>query len=330
MKGLALAQLVNDAGTLITIDRQTLDRLEASGAGWVRIAPRLGSRPGWDHQLLTIWAEVADLFRQRRIQIVGTLSHEIVAGASQAKWNSYDAAVSGAFRAAFVAAAAEICAALWWVEDWEVWNEPNAWTTPPPNQSPSGGTYIVPQAYAELLAETAAAIRRPRPKSTVILGGLFAHNLHGALNVASSGAAYLHQLYAVPVYPSPPLQPGQVRAPLWDAIGYHPYLDQGAALVPGHLNIYLDNLQAVVRQYEGRRASRPVYVTEAGWSTAHVSPAVQAANVSALYQLLQARPEVQAACWFTLRDVPQARIAFGLLDQAGDPKPAYAAFEAVR
>lgn len=119
---------------------------------------------------------------------------------------------------------------------WQVWNEPNLayyWDGDPD-----------PAEYVDLLADTAATIRRVDPGATVILAGL---------NSSPSGrrapGLFLRRLYR------------HGAAPHFDVAAIHPY----ARTISGSKRHILQLHRAIER---AGHAPTPIWVTEVGWSTA--------------------------------------------------------------
>jgi hypothetical protein len=317
----------------------------------VRFDFRLGSYgPGtWDQTILGHYRGVVGQLRQKGIEVIGLLGHGIVARPNQQAWNagqaepaSWDPTRGGPasglgsyndFLKAYVANASAIVGALQdVVGHWELWNEPNAWHQPAP---PWGGSFIYPSLYARLLHETIPAIKGRQRESTVITGGLFAHNGRGVDPGAGSGQHYLSNV-----------QQGLQRAGSGfdaDAIGLHLYQDGGQAQ-PAQSDDYLGRIGSVA-------GGRPIYITEAGWrsealQTEAIGPLApggvtlqqQAENLRTLFETCASSGHnVAATCWFTLydnRNAPPEQKTYGLVGAASTPslgarKPAFEAFQAL-
>ncbi|HXS43665.1 MAG TPA: Ig-like domain-containing protein [Solirubrobacteraceae bacterium] len=189
--------------------------------------------------------------------------------------------------------------------------------------------------YAALLRSGFAAVRRADRRAKVLVGPLTGNNF-----------AYLGALYRAGIKGH------------FDAVAVH---TDTACLDRGPQSFYRDSrgrvarftflgyrtVHAVMRAHgDGRK---PIWMTELGWSStgggicasgtwagqkpAGVSAEAQAANLRAAFHCLARDRYVQVAAWFTLQDDPaqspeEAR-HYGLLDAAGAPKPAWAAFRDV-
>ena len=69
-------------------------------------------------------------------------------------------------------------------------------------------------------------------------------------------------------------------------------------------------------------------MTEVGWPTDLVSPEVQAENLRTAYGTFRATSYVGRSYWFSVQDIPEGNIFFGLVDTNGAAKPAFAAYQA--
>ncbi len=166
---------------------------------------------------------------------------------------------------------------------------------------------------------------------TLVFGGILAHNNGGATTADNSGAPYLRDVYERGLHGQANWD-GVRRAlgsyPL-DAVGQHPYVDQGGACTGDHIRAYLGWLHGTIEDDEGRCSAKPLYVTEVAWSTTMVSPEVQATNLGMLYDACAQTPYVAARLWFELLDNPFAQLYYGVLDPHWTRKPAFAAFQRI-
>lgn len=163
----------------------------------------------------------------------------------------------------------------------ELFNEPNGNIAP-------GGTGLHPANFAHLYRAAHDVIVHEHPGTRVISGGLFAH--------AESGVAYLQQAHAaLPIH--------------WDYTGYHPYLDSGGGLQAAHLDAFIREVYA--------RSGKPLFITEVGWQTSVVGPAVQASNFATLFRVARATTLVAGVLAFTLDDAPGATppMTYGIRDK---------------
>jgi hypothetical protein len=250
------------------------------------------------------------------------------------------------------------------VSTWEVWNEPNAWTSNPSPGVFAGSSFVYPSNFAWLLKRSYAAIKAAQPgtTSTVISGGLFGHDLGGATVTAvapsgarqtvikrgtlpsaaprastvacsssvSSGADYLCHTYLM----------GQSKAgwragayPL-DRIGQHLYIDQGGLTSAAKVTSYLQDVRNAYLAFEGSATPKKTEVTEFGWvadptsTTSTRDASNQAQNVRTAYTTFRSTSYVSRADYFVAQDVPEGGVFYGLVQGDGTTKPAFAAYQA--
>ena len=202
------------------------------------------------------------------------------------------------------------------VAAWEIWNEENYdrfWPT-----GPDGG------AYARLLKAAQPAVKVADPSATVVFGGL-------ALN----DYAFVENAYrAVPDL-----------GRYYDVMATHPYTfpvappeavakDSAGRIAKGSFPGYREVRKTMLAHGD----SKPIWLTEFGWSTntvqAGVTAAQQADYLTRAYKYLDRDPYVRVACWYELRNNRWAGDANTWEDQLGlvntdfGAKPAYNAFKA--
>lgn len=348
--------------------------MQEAGAGWVRVNFRLGecfqdwTTVGCNSKTAReTYEAVIDRARSLNLQVLGLLSNESWHG-QQSDWTANNVEVAGgngdnAYIQAFAGAAGGLTGHFAGrVAHWEVWNEPNAWTSSDGSGRYSGGTFIYPSNFAWLLKRSYEAIKAADPGAVVIAGGLFGHDLGGASvtiiergqlrqvikrgdfaparapgrppgrdtsvcpSTLSSGGDYLCATYESGVA-SAKWQKG--RYP-FDHIGQHLYVDQGDATSAAKLSSYLDDLRSAYLKYEGKRTTKQTHLTEFGWQTppeGGISEATQAANLQIAYDTFRGTTYVARAYWFAIQDVPAAALYFGLLRADDSQKPAFAAYQ---
>ena len=103
-----------------------------------------------------------------------------------------------------------------------------------------------------------------------------------------------------------------------DVIGQHLYIDQGANVSATNLRNFLDALRAAYVAYEGAGTSKGTLITEFGWTTPGVDFPVQADNLQSTIAIFRALPYVRGAFWFTVQDIPEANLHYGL-QTGGEP-----------
>jgi hypothetical protein len=203
-----------------------------------------------------------------------------------------------------------------------IWNEPNLakeWGGQPPD----------PVAYTELLRRAYEAIKAADPEATVVSAGLASTNHQDA--EAVDDRVFLEAMY----------QAG--AADYFDALGAHPY---GFAYPPDDprgahdgLNLArLLDLRAIMEAHGD--GDKPIWVTELGWTTAGVgegswltvTPQQQADYLTGAWR--RARREWPWLQVFTVWNLSQGLLptdemaGYSLLDESGEPKPAYHALRA--
>ncbi|HID62325.1 MAG TPA: hypothetical protein EYP49_06245 [Anaerolineae bacterium] len=208
------------------------------------------------------------------------------------------------------------------VKGYIVWNEPNLareWSGRPPD----------PVAYTELLRQAYEAIKAADPEATVVSAGLAPTNHQDA--EAMDDRAFLEAMY----------QAGAKA--YFDALGAHPY---GFAYPPNDprgahdgLNLArLLDLRDIMEAHDD--GDKPVWVTELGWTTAGVgedsrltvTPQQQADYLTGAWR--RARREWPWLQMFTVWNLSQGlpptdeMAGYSLLDESGQPKPAYHALRA--
>ncbi len=199
------------------------------------------------------------------------------------------------------------------VKQWQVWNEPNIARSFDPEPSV--------QKYVTVLRDAHRAIRAADPSAKIALAGM-------PTDVKFSAADYLKQLYRVK---------GVKHA--FDVVAVHPYgstvHDVRAATAGVH---------AVMRK--AHDAKTPIWVSETSWGSApkdgHINQGLrgQARLLRRTLKTLAHRRRalnVHEVSWFVLRDPgPSVNVGTcswckhsGLLDRAGNPKPAWKAFRRI-
>jgi hypothetical protein len=347
-----------------------------AGAGWVRIEFRLGlcfndwTSPGCataqGANALAVYDLVVDEARGAGLQVLGLIDYTSWPGvqdqwlANNAEQNATErypncrddaGRYSGgcnAFIESFAQGAARVVAEHFngvngpLVDNWEIWNEPNAFTESPSTGVYRGGYFVYPSNFAWILRLSYEAIKAAQPNATVISGGLFAFDItepqtrsgvyegvaarsRCSANLASgqSGAAYLCATYEM----------GRLRAGWrpgtapFDHVGQHIYADQWKRTSRESLLRYLLEVRYAYREYEGESTPKQIYITEVGWTTDTVSMTVQAENLqTAFEEVFRPTPFVARAFWFLFQDEPAARLSYGLRDPDGAPKPTLEAF----
>jgi hypothetical protein len=348
--------------------------MQDAGAGWVRINFRLGNCfADWTtigcngKTALQTYDPLVNDTRSRGFNVLGLISNESWPG-NQSAWIASNTEVAtgtgdNAYIQSFAQNAAGVLAAHFdsRIGAWQVWNEPNAWTSTDDSGNPTGGTFIYPSNFAWMLKRSHSAIKSGSAGATVVSGGLFGHDQGGntvtsaanggAVNVLkrgtlvgaaakngnkptppppatcsssiSSGADYLCATYARGIENA-----GWTSGsyPL-DEIGQHIYVDIGGRTSASKITRYLKDVRDAYAFYEGATTSKRTSVTEIGWTTAFVSERVQSQNLRTAYETIRSTSYVTRGYWFFIQDIPAAQLFFGLVDPNGNQKSAYSAYQ---
>jgi hypothetical protein len=194
---------------------------------------------------------------------------------------------------------------------WELWNEPD-------NREYWLGS---PAEYAALLAAGSRGVKRGDPSARVVLGGIAGH------------LEFLEELLAK-----------HDVARVVDVVNLHSYYETWNPEPLEALSDYLTRAAELVRAHgEGE----PLWLAEVGyssfrrgnfvssWTTARFdfehTAAFQAAALLRVVALARTVAEVEQVAWYELRDLPpgtevigdQNNRHLGVLDAAGQPKPAF-------
>jgi hypothetical protein len=306
-------------------------------AGWVRLNFRLGAHyQDWTtpdsrgKSALDQYDVVVNACQAKGLHILGLLCNEAWPG-HQSDWcagNAENGLGNGdnpymqALTKAFGEIATHFSGAI---SDFEIWNEPDAWTSHPSSTVYQGGSFIYPSNFAWLLHH----VYTVRPAGvTLISGGLFGHNIGGH---PTPGDGYLADTYrqgkALANWNADLQTYG--RFPL-DAIGQHIYVDQGGSTSATTIQYFLDAVRNAAAQYEPPPLRKPTVVTEIGWNTASVSESIQASNLDVSFGLINQTSYVTRAFWFNSQDEDLVSSGFnwGTFRSDSAPKPSVKPFQA--
>ena len=188
----------------------------------------------------------------------------------------------------------------------EVWNEPNVtsfWLGGPD-----------PTRYTALLQATYTAVKSVRPNLPVLFGGVAPFTPNAPLS--GGYIDFLRKAYAAGA------------GGYFDALALHPYA------IPYNRSDYRERVLGVIARarqvaFQAQRIKIPIWITEAGFSTAGpgaVSEQAQAKRFGALYKLLARVPRLPVVVLHRFFDQPGAGDAengFGVVRTDLSPKPAY-------
>jgi hypothetical protein len=311
--------------------------------GWIRIEMRLfGSHTNWDNTILGYYDSAVNNARNAGIQVLLLIDGGSWPG-GQANWEANNSENNPGANGDNVyvegyATNAVVPIVLHFhdrVKCFELWNEPNAWTT----SYGVGGTFLYPSNYGWLLARSWEAIHIKQQLNDVVLffGGVFGHNIGGVTSYNNAGAQFIDDTYSTGTNVTKGASFNYTRTnynayPL-DGLGQHVYLNTGGTVSSNTFRQYLDWVHQACTKYEGAATPKKTFLTEFGWQTTNssnaggVSPAVQDTNLVTAFSAIQAASYVQMAIWFQWKDNPAGSLWYGVVDSSGNPKTAYADYQ---
>jgi Glycosyl hydrolase catalytic core len=295
--------------------------VDTARLGALRLDFRLDGQSSWNDALLAQYDAYVGVAQEHGYDVLGLVANEAVPS-DQTAWNGgYDATGYSPYVQQFVDTVGLLMQRYGGtIKNWEIWNEPNAWSNPDYADDPgnAGGTYILPQVYAKILAETSLqnAGTIAGQGLHLVTGGLFAHDIGGSFSPATD---YFGQLLAQGVWDW--MQANTGRRYPWDGAGYHVYIDQNGSTTGDHLMQYIDAIQALKVQYGDYT---PLWITEFGWQSWNVPESVQAANIDVALQTFESRGDVARTFVFKVDDYD----SWGIFHDYGGPKPAVGVYQA--
>jgi hypothetical protein len=338
-------------GVLLTAAKA--QEMASGGAKWVRLPFRLGGHTSWDSTVLSAYDQVVANCRNAGLTIIGLVNNESWPG-TQRDWVRSNNECSGGtgdntYIQNYVNNAVLILASRYHVNSqvtyWEIWNEPDVWTSTNPANCPSnpstiGGSYIYPSNFAWMLRRAYEAFRlNGLTNAKVISGGLLCADFTGTCD--DSGRVYLTATY----------NKGKALAG-WDTIkstygsypvdgwGQHMYVvgccrldDPGLPSSPPFLGgsalykFYLDCFYNAAVAADGS-STKKVFVTEWGWNTPSggMSLADQDYNIGVACDVYNSTAYIGAMTYFTLHDNSAAGLFYGLRLENDSAKPSWSTF----
>ena len=323
---------IDDSGNILITDA-VADRMAQSGAGWIRLHFRLGPYSSDTAQFYSTYDTIVNRLRSRGLQIVGLMSNESWPGA-QSDWQAnnwentggdgYNSYIDG-FGYAFARMASHWQSSVTY---WEIWNEPNCWSTNPSPGVYQGCSYIYPSNFAALLTHCHSQVHYYNNiPVTVISGGLFGHDISG-FSSGNAGADYLSSTYNVGINNTGKFAwtMGTYGQYPLDAIGQHIYINQAGAVSSSWFGTYLDYVHNVVTSWEGTGSAKKTWMTEFGWTTASVSEATQSSNLGTAYNVLNGKSYLKSGLQFQMDDNPSGNAYYGLFRSDLTQKPSWSTF----
>src|ERR1051326_6734166 len=334
-----------------------LGYMQQVGAGWVRVNFRLGQCfTNWTSTgcngltALQTYDKVLANVQAKNLKVLGLLSSETWPG-QQSDWTANNFENAGgngnnAYIQAFVRNAAAVLATHYngtngtLITQWEIWNEPNAWTSNPSPGVYSGSSFIYPSNFAQLVIQARTTIKNANGTAQAVSGGLLgldssaAHN--GAHNgykgkggdgncpsTVPSGGDYLCSTYGMGWQYA-----GWTKgAGPFDSVGQNLYVNQGTSTSSSNIQKYLNDLHKVYGNFGAEPSSKQTLVTEFGWTTASVSLTIQAQNLQTAYQTFKGTSYVGRGYWYRTQDLGVTSDYYGLVDTNGNQKPSFTAYQ---
>ncbi len=321
----------NNGNPLFTSSKASA--LSAAQVGWVRMEFRL--IPGhstWDSTMLGYYDTVVNTARNQGLQVLGLIDGGSWPG-SQSDWCANNWENTGGngdntYINNFAASAAVTIIQHFHdrVKVWEIWNEPNAWTSNPSPGVFTGGTYMYPSNFSQLLANTYADVKEYNGLQdvTILSGGVFGHSIGGVYSYQNAGAQYIDNVGINTVGSFAYTKSHWGTYPL-DAIGQHIYIDQGGTTTSGEFQQYISWVRQAYTKYEGSGTGKRSFITEFGWTTSSVSQSTQDQDMNISFGVIEGGNVnyVQTAIWFQWQDNPAAGLYYGVIDSSGNPKVCY-------
>ena len=321
-------------------------QLAQGEVGWVRVeASLVKGHTNWDVTMLSYYDTVVNNAHNAGLQVLMLIDSGSWPG-NQASWcannsennlggNGDNAYVEGYATNAVVPLVQHFHDR---VKMFELWNEPNCWTSNPSNGVYAGATFVYPSNFGWLLTRSWEAIHGTYHLNDVTLfsGGLFGLSAYRT-SYSAAGGQYLDDTYntgtnlvkggsfahAKSTYNAYPL----------DGVGQHIYITQGGLVSSNTFRQYEDWVHQALTKYEGISSPKKSFITEFGWQTTNsgnangVSAAIQDTNLITAFSAIQATPYVQTVIWFNWKDNPAGALWYGVLDSSGTPKLSYPDFQ---
>ena len=337
---------VDHSSAQIYFTSTVANQLSQGEVGWVRVEASLVSgHTNWDATMLGYYDTVVNNAHNAGLQVLMLIDGGSCPG-SQTNWcannseNTSGANGDNPYVEAY-ATNAVVPLVLHFhdrVKVFELWNEPNSWTSSPSNGVYVGGTFVYPSNFGWLLTRSWEAIHQTYHLSDVTLfsGGVFGLSSYGT-SYSAAGGQYLDDTYSTgtnlikggsfahtkTTYGAYPL----------DGIGQHIYITQGGLVSSNTFRQYEDWVHSALTKYEGTNSLKKTFITEFGWQTTNsgnangVSAAIQDTNLITAFSVIQATPYVQMAIWFDWVDSPAGGLWYGVLNSAGAAKVSYPDFQ---
>lgn len=319
--GTQYGQPYTDGGQVVLTD-EVAQALADTGAGFVRVNFRLGNQPYDTTTWYAAYDGIVNRLRSRGLEIIGLMTNEAWQGGSEAwKANNYEVAGGNGWNSYLSAwADAFLRFATHWqgkIKYWELWNEPDCLAV------------IYPSNFGALLANCYDRARTNNLPVEIISGGVCGVSCTDP----TYGPAYITKTYNVSINNTgwfTQMKNKWGTYPL-DHIGFHIYPNCNTYLNTSWLSSYFDCVRNAYTAFEGTNTTKKLWLTEFGWMTdgagCHTTEAVQAANITSAFGVINGKSYIKCATWFFLQDVPSADLYYGVFRSSGlteaDKKPGW-------
>lgn len=330
-------EVVSTTGTPL-VTKADMQAMAAAGTGWIRVEMR--SIPGhttWDSTALGYYDTIVNNARNAGLQVLMLVDGTSWAG-GQAAWEENNAEVAGGNgRNDYVVSFAQQALSPIMehfsdrVRYFEIWNEPNSWTT----SYGVGGTFMYPSNFAWLLAECwKVAHVDQRADVVIVSGGVLGLATNGDFSYDNAGAQYIDDTYQAGIQYGPfrEMRRRYGTYPV-DGVAQHIYIDQGDVMPSSDFRLYEDYVREAYTKYEGLDTRKKTYITEVGWHQTAATQELEDENLVTTFQTIDSTPYIHMAIWFQWQDHPAAGLYYGVVESNGSPKlalPDYENYETVQ
>jgi hypothetical protein len=329
-RGIQPGAPVDNAGNIIVND-DIADQLARTNARFVR----LNLKNPWCTDTAAFYGAydaIIGRLQARGLTVIALLSNELMCD-PQSAWNEDATELGGVdsyntYIDRFGYQAARVIAhyRARGVRHWEIWNEPNCWsssTAPPSCGLACQCSYIYPSIFSRLLSHVYTQVKYYNVYDVeIISGGLLGHNIYQN-DQASSGADYLRSTYAYGINRGDWswIKQHTNSYPL-DHIGHHLYLKSSPSTLANDVQLNLGWIRNAYTTYEGASTPKQIYITEIGWQSS-IGEQQQADALTTSFNVTLGTSYVAVTTWFVLRDWSET---WGLQRVDGSLKPAWFAF----
>ncbi|EEF60689.1 hypothetical protein [Pedosphaera parvula] len=270
--------------------------------GYLRIEFRLiGTNTAWNDTMLGYYDTVVNNARAAGLQIIGLIDNTSWLG-TQSEWNTnnYECQNGNGLNNYINNYAGQAVVPIVKhfhdrVQLFELWNRPNYWTTHK-DCTYTGGTYLYPSCFSQLLANSYANLEYKGLKQfvTIISGGVAGHSTGGIYSFQNAGAQYLKDTYNTGINHVGSFSYTRKRwgtYPL-DAVGQQIYIDQGGPTSSNQFLQYINWVHDASTSFEGTAVTRKTIITGFGWNTSTIPAPLQNTNLNIALSVIQTNPHL--------------------------------------